>query len=466
MNLEQFRADGNRPHAADSGVAPIVYKVPNLAICRDNQPPGTAGCIVGKLGSTDRYLLSCAHVLAWNALTLGGKGDAIRWPAVGGNAASIGELDQWAPAVDGDGTLMDIDAACAKLDPAKADALAPFVTTPEATGTILPEDEVFFRGARSGHRTGIVKETDFTWDVHYSGVQHADVPLTFKHLVRCETNDGEPFSAEGDSGSAVFRMRQGKPVLVGVLMGCSSSSMVFCEIDRVFQRFGLEIYKKVTGMTPPANPAPAVPPPAPPPLAENAAPSGLAIDNLTPELIRPVFEAGHRITDNIALYLPKVKAALIEKSLTDAAMVSMAIATVRVESAAFEPIDEGAWSGNSSTMDPENLFDAYDRKNGNLGRPDGKTFKGRGFVQLTGRGNYETYGNMIGVDLVSDPKMANEPTNAARLLTAFLSDHETRIRNALRNDDLAAARKAVNGGSHGLDKFETAYTSLMAALVP
>jgi peptidoglycan L-alanyl-D-glutamate endopeptidase CwlK len=159
-----------------------------------------------------------------------------------------------------------------------------------------------------------------------------------------------------------------------------------------------------------------------------------------------------------------VKAALIEKSLTDAAMVCMAIATIRVETAAFKPINEKPWSGNSTSTAEADEFDLYDNRLGNGTRPEGKTFRGRGFVQLTGRDNYTTYGKMIGVDLLSDTELANEPTNAARLLAAFLSDHETRIRNALSSNNLAAARKAVNGGNTGLDVFKTAYTALFASL--
>jgi peptidoglycan L-alanyl-D-glutamate endopeptidase CwlK len=43
------------------------------------------------------------------------------------------------------------------------------------------------------------------------------------------------------------------------------------------------------------------------------------------------------------------------------------------------------------------------------------------------------------------------------LLALFLKDKEQRIRDALDSDDLATARKLVNGGSHGLDDFSDAY---------
>jgi len=80
-------------------------------------------------------------------------------------------------------------------------------------------------------------------------------------------------------------------------------------------------------------------------------------------------------------------------------------------------------------------------------------------VQLTGRANYTTFSAKLGMgnDLVDHPDKANEPQIASQLLALFLKDKEQGIRDALAGDDLAAARKLVNGGSHGLDDFSDAY---------
>jgi peptidoglycan L-alanyl-D-glutamate endopeptidase CwlK len=63
----------------------------------------------------------------------------------------------------------------------------------------------------------------------------------------------------------------------------------------------------------------------------------------------------------------------------------------------------------------------------------------------------------MGTDLVENPDKGNDPTIASQLLAFFLKDKERRIRDALDIDDLATARKLVNGGSHGLDDFRDAY---------
>ena len=160
---------------------------------------------------------------------------------------------------------------------------------------------------------------------------------------------------------------------------------------------------------------------------------------------------------NIKTHLPYVLEALTAAELADKAMVLMALATIRAETAGFEPISEGKSRFNTSPNG--HPFDLYDNRRdlGNRGKPDGDSFKGRGFVQLTGRANYQKFGAEIGEDLIRNPALANDPKIASKLLAQFLKNKESRIRNCLAEHDLAGARKVVNGGSHGLKEFETAF---------
>jgi peptidoglycan L-alanyl-D-glutamate endopeptidase CwlK len=162
---------------------------------------------------------------------------------------------------------------------------------------------------------------------------------------------------------------------------------------------------------------------------------------------------------NIRTNLPFVLQAMQGANLGDKPMLLMALGTIRAETAGFEPISEGRSRFNTSPNG--HPFDLYDNRRdlGNRGAPDGERYKGRGFVQLTGRANYTTFSAKLppGTDLVADPDKANEPTIASQLLALFLKDKEERIRDALDNRDLATARRLVNGGSHGLDAFSDAY---------
>jgi peptidoglycan L-alanyl-D-glutamate endopeptidase CwlK len=164
---------------------------------------------------------------------------------------------------------------------------------------------------------------------------------------------------------------------------------------------------------------------------------------------------------NIKRNLPFVLTALDEAQLHDRLMVLAALATIRAETESFEPVAEGRSRYNTSPDPKGHAFDLYDKRKdlGNTGPPDGERFRGRGYIQLTGRANYATYGKSIGLQgrLIENPELASEPAIAAKLLAAFLKDKERRIKEALLDQDFAGARKLVNGGSHGLDRFTDAY---------
>ena len=65
--------------------------------------------------------------------------------------------------------------------------------------------------------------------------------------------------------------------------------------------------------------------------------------------------------------------------------------------------------------------DAVGSRLGNTQPSDGSTFKGRGLIQLSGRDNYQRVGDIMGVDLVSNPELVNDPKNAAAVAMAYLS---------------------------------------------
>jgi putative chitinase len=160
---------------------------------------------------------------------------------------------------------------------------------------------------------------------------------------------------------------------------------------------------------------------------------------------------------NIETNLPHVIAGLNLFNLTDRPMILMALATIRAETSQFRPISEGKSKYNTSPKGhPFNLYD--NRKDiGNRGGNDGALYKGRGYIQLTGRSNYYRIGAIVGVDLVNNPEEANDPAIAGKILAAFLKNNETKIKHALLENDLKQARRLVNGGSHGLSEFVSAY---------
>lgn len=162
---------------------------------------------------------------------------------------------------------------------------------------------------------------------------------------------------------------------------------------------------------------------------------------------------------NITKHLPAVLTAMKAAKLTDKPMILMALATIRAETESFQPISE--FRSKFNTSPGGHPFDLYDNRKdlGNRGKPDGASFRGRGFIQLTGRANYTKHGAAIGLGkkLVTNPDLANDSKIAARLLASFIGAKELAIKSELADGDLRGARKLVNGGSHGLDRFSDAY---------
>ncbi len=161
---------------------------------------------------------------------------------------------------------------------------------------------------------------------------------------------------------------------------------------------------------------------------------------------------------NVERYWPYVEAALQACGLVDPLLVRAALGTLRAETEGFLPIPEAPSRFN--TRDGQPPFSAYEglAKLGNSEPGDGARFKGRGFVQLTGRANYQRLGERLGFDLLAQPDAACAPEVAALLLALFLQAVAPRLRKAMAAQDWAAARKLVNGGTHGLERFAAVCT--------
>lgn len=182
-------------------------------------------------------------------------------------------------------------------------------------------------------------------------------------------------------------------------------------------------------------------------------------DLISPTLVKSIFSPATPLA-NIKTHLPSVLAGLRDKGLLDREMVLMALATIRAETEGFVPINEFVSKYNTD----KTPFDKYEPGTnvgkilGNTQPGDGARFRGRGFVQLTGRYNYNQIGAQISANLIVTPTLANDSTLAGLILAQFLLNKQDIIRAALSSGDLKAARKAVNGGTHGFDRFEDTYT--------
>lgn len=161
------------------------------------------------------------------------------------------------------------------------------------------------------------------------------------------------------------------------------------------------------------------------------------------------------------LYLPHLNAALRAYGIDTALRTAAFVAQLAHESGEFRWMEE-IWGPTDAQRRYEPPSDLAARL-GNTQAGDGKRFKGRGPIQITGRFNYRTYGDLLGIDLAAEPAKAATPE------VAFATAGLYWQRNGL--NELADARqfvtitKRINGGTNGLADRQMYYARALAVLV-
>lgn len=112
---------------------------------------------------------------------------------------------------------------------------------------------------------------------------------------------------------------------------------------------------------------------------------------------------------------------------------------------------------------PEKLAELmYGGRMGNDAPGDGYKYRGRGYIQLTGKENYERAGQALGIDLVGDPDLAARRDVAERVALWYW---ETRVpENAKEN--VRGATRAINGGLNGLGDRQARFEKWERAITP
>lgn len=103
-----------------------------------------------------------------------------------------------------------------------------------------------------------------------------------------------------------------------------------------------------------------------------------------------------------------------ERRKIDGRWLAYMLATTKLETAhRMQPITE---YGSRSYFDKYEPGTDIGKKLGNTLPGDGYKFRGRGFVQITGRRNYQTFSRRLGVDLVATPDLALRSHIAVKIL--------------------------------------------------
>lgn len=169
----------------------------------------------------------------------------------------------------------------------------------------------------------------------------------------------------------------------------------------------------------------------------------------------PVMDTGRsRAKDDI-------RSALKRQGITDPTAVSNIMAQVGAESGFDNRAESGYGNTDNARIrevfgdrvkglddkaltslkgNDQKFFDhVYGNRMGNSAAGDGWRYRGRGYIQLTGKDNYARIGKMIGVDLVKNPDLMNNPGIAARAAAAYFKDKQNSGVNLRDSNAVTAA---------------------------
>ncbi len=119
--------------------------------------------------------------------------------------------------------------------------------------------------------------------------------------------------------------------------------------------------------------------------------------------------------------------------------------------------ESGGFRYLSEIWGPTSQQKTYDGRMGNNNPGDGYRYRGRGYIQLTGKKNYVDASRVLGVDLVRNPELAEKPEMGAKTSIYFW---KTNVQPNVSNwDDTKTITRIVNGGYNGLEDRKMRYAA-------
>lgn len=107
---------------------------------------------------------------------------------------------------------------------------------------------------------------------------------------------------------------------------------------------------------------------------------------------------------------------------------------------------------NNSARRPQRIANiVYGGRMGNDNINDGWKFRGRGALQTTGKNNYSRLGEFLGIDLISNPDLVATTYAFESAIFYFVDNNLWQMCSTVNDASIRKVRKAVNGGSIGLD---------------
>ncbi|MBC8783597.1 glycoside hydrolase family 19 protein [Pseudomonas fluorescens] len=156
------------------------------------------------------------------------------------------------------------------------------------------------------------------------------------------------------------------------------------------------------------------------------------------------------------VFVAALKTAMNRYGIVGTARVAAFIAQVGHESGQLRYVRE-IWGPTAQQLTYEGRADL-----GNTVKGDGSKFRGRGLIQITGRANYAACGEALGLDLVNNPELLEQPQHAAMSAAWFWS---TRGLNTLADQgEFTKITRRINGGLTGKADRQELYDKALKVL--
>ena len=156
------------------------------------------------------------------------------------------------------------------------------------------------------------------------------------------------------------------------------------------------------------------------------------------------------------VFVPALNTAMNHYQIIGTKRIGAFIAQIGHESGQLKYVKE-IWGPTKAQARYEGRADL-----GNTQPGDGSKYRGRGFIQITGRANYEACGEALGVDLVNHPELLEKPQHACMSAAWFWA---SRGLNTLADaGQFDTITRRINGGQNGTADRQMLYARALKVL--
>ncbi len=157
------------------------------------------------------------------------------------------------------------------------------------------------------------------------------------------------------------------------------------------------------------------------------------------------------------VFVPVLNAAMGKYGIVTKLRIAAFIAQTGHESGQLRYVRE-IWGPTAQQVRYEGRADL-----GNTVKGDGSKYRGRGLIQITGRANYAACGEALGLELISQPELLEQPQYAAMSAAWFWF---TKGLNTFADQgEFVKITRRINGGLSGLTDRQALYEKALKVLV-